>query len=515
MYKLHILETSDIHGYIFPTSYATKQYSNIGIAKVSSLVQEIRRSNENVLLIDNGDTIQGSPLSYYHAVFQTHTPNPMALAMNHLKYDAVSLGNHDFNYGFEYLSQFIKELNAPIINCNILKDGSKLFSPYIIKQLNDGPKIAIIGAVTQYIPNWEQPNNILGLSFQNAYESIKNTVEEIRKDVDLIVVSYHGGFEKSLETGVPTELQTGENLGYQILTNIPGIDVLLTGHQHRSIHINNIHNTAVLQPTHQGIEVGYAIISFEQKDGNWIVINKETSLLKTDAIPEDSSIINQIESFETDVQSWLDSPIGTLDKPMIVEDPFLSRLYKHDIVQFINDVQLEASKADISCNALGNSVVGFNKNITMRDIISTYIYPNTLVVLEVTGEQLKKILEFNAKYWVLNNGKIEVNPWYTNPKPQHYNYDMFDGISYTIKVSNTENVIMDLNKDGKPVHSDDIFTLVVNNYRASGGGDFPVYKDLKVIKEIQTDMIELIANYILKYDGTISIKNKNNITITT
>lgn len=512
VFTLHILETSDIHGYIYPIQYANNSKSNIGLAKVSSLVQSFKKNNPNVLVIDNGDSIQGSPLQYYHATFNNNFINPVAISMNKIGYDAVTIGNHDYNYGKNYLDNYTALLDCPVVCCNVYSNNQSVYAPYLIKQYPNGPKVGLIGAVTQYIPNWENPENIKDLSFLNAFQAIKKTVNAIKEDVDLIVVTYHGGFEKDLETGEETELQTGENLGYKIATEIDEIDVLLTGHQHRSIVHNDIHNKIVIQPTHQGIEVGHATIVMNYINNQWVIVSKDAELINTAPYPADNSILKMCAPLEKTLQKWLDTPIGKATKPMLIHDPFNARLIKHDLVQFINEVQLAASGADISCNALGNSVSGFNQSITMRDIISTYIYPNTLVVKEITGKALKEVLKFNARYWTLKDEKIAVNPSFVYPKPQHYNYDMYDGIEYTLLVGENESLVTDIKKNGILIKDDDVLSIVTNNYRASGGGDFPVFKTLKTIKEIQTDMIELIANYIKDYD-IIHIENHHNVTI--
>ena len=235
--KLTILSTSDIHGYIYPTDYKQRnQDLPFGLLKINSIIKEIKANETDpVLVIDNGDFLQGSPLTYYTAK-QTKQPAFYTSILNDIGFDAGVLGNHEFNYGKEYLTEALMTLDHPILCANILNDqGQAAFGkPYELFTF-DNLTVAVLGLTTQYIPNWEQPASIAGLSFQSAVTCAQEYVPKLQELADIIIVSYHGGFEKDLITDDPTEALTGENEGYELLKRIPGIDVLLTGHQHREI----------------------------------------------------------------------------------------------------------------------------------------------------------------------------------------------------------------------------------------------------------------------------------------
>lgn len=201
----------------------------------------------------------------------------------------------------------------------------------------------------------------------------------------------------------------------------------------------------------------------------------------------------------------LDQPIGQVQGNMQIKDPMQTRLHDHPFIEFINKVQMDAAGADISSTALfDDRSKGFSSQVTMRDIVSNYIYPNTLKVIEITGKDMRQALERSASYFsVKKDGTPMVNPAFSVPKPQHYNYDMWEGIKYTIDLSKPfGSRITNLMYKGKPVQDDSNYQVVMNNYRAGGGGDYPMFKGKRVVRDIPIDVSELMANYILKR-GTI------------
>ena len=511
-FNLRILSTSDIHGAVLAKDYADNSETDYGLSRVSSVFNEFK--TKNTILMDIGDDLQGSPLMYFHQLNRNKYHNPMEKAFNYLGYNYYIPGNHDFNYGLDYLMDFVQGINARTLCSNIYKnDGSLLFqNPYEIIEYTDGPKVAIIGLTTQYIPNWENPSYIKDIIFKNAYESLKKTVEELKEKADIIIVAYHGGFEKDLETDEAYVLDTGENLGSKIINNIKGIDCLITAHQHRQIALEK-NGISLIQSGAKGSNVAKIDIELVYNE-KWLIDKKSQELINVALFPCDKKMYEIIKEVEDDCQVFLDKKIGNVVYDNLeVKDMFLARLNKHPIVTFINQVQLKYSKAMISATSLPNMVTGFSKDITVRNVLSTYVYANTLSILEVSGKILKRILERNAEYFICENGVIKVNPRFYYPKLQHYNYDMFDGIEYVIDIDKDFGErIVDIKYKNRDVLDSDLFTLVVNNYRASGGGDFDEYKNLKVLRSLPFDIAELIIDYIIA-SRDLKIENYNNIKI--
>ncbi|WP_053217972.1 bifunctional metallophosphatase/5'-nucleotidase [Virgibacillus senegalensis] len=501
--EIHVLVTSDIHGYVYPTTYRDHTEEGLGLAKISTLVKQ-KRAEGNVLLLDNGDLIQGSPLTYYHAKYKQDEPNPIIKVANHIGYQSSVFGNHEFNYGREYLNKVVEQADFPWLSATVVDQntGKPAFGkPYIIKEI-DGAKIAVLGVTTQFIPNWEESRNIQGLDFPDALETTKKWVASIRESErpDVMIVSYHGGFERDLKTGEPTERLTGENEGYQMLQELEGVDVLITGHQHRTI-AEKVNDIAVVQPSNNGQVLGEVKLTLEQTVEGWKVKQVLPNIIEVDdGIEADKEVLDLISDFEAATQQWLDSPIGKIEGDMTIDDPLQTRLQDNPLIEFINKVQMDAAGVDIANTALfNNESPGFRKDVTMRDIVSNYVYPNTLNVIRISGKDIKDALEQSAKYFQLVDGEITVNPSFVEPKPQHYNYDMWEGIDYQLKISNPvgERVIK-LEYHGSPIDPDKQYDVVMNNYRAGGAGDYDMYQGKPLIKDIPVDMTELIADYIVK-----------------
>ena len=540
-----LLITSDIHGHIFPTDYCGDGDLNLGLAKVATLIKQERASHPDLVLVDNGDLIQGTPLSTY-ALKHKRAVHPAILALNELCYNAAVFGNHEFNYGIDTLQGIMQDSEFPWLSANIVYEGkggqegeitkddesmttsirgisetigkaaefneltgaSFLGKPYIVKTLDSGVKVAILGITTHYIPNWERPEHIAGLQFKDAFTQTKAWVAHIRAEEkpDLLVVCYHGGFERDLSSGVETERLTGENQGVAMCTEIEGIDVLVTGHQHRYI-ASEVGGVTVIQPGCKGQAVGEVNITFTKDEaGTWKITDKQAELKMVDEnVRADEQIIALTKAVEHQTQVWLDQPIGQVSGDMTISSALSCRLKDHPFIEFVNKVQMEIAGVNVSNVALLNEdSTGFNANITLRDVLTNFMYPNTLTVLRLRGQDIKDALEQTANYFILNvEGQPEVNPSYIEPKPAHYNYDMWEGITYELDIRKPlgERVTL-LQYQGQDLTMEQEIDVVMNSYRAGGGGDYDMYRNCPVVKEIMMDMSELIADYIVER-GTI------------
>lgn len=515
-FLLTILETSDVHGYVLPINYSDNSYVNCGLAALSTIITKERAINKNTLLIDNGDMLQGTALTYFHAKINNNMPNPMIETMNIMRYDAAVIGNHEFNYGRDYLDNAIKTSNFPWLCANITKKTTgESFTkrPYIVKIFDNGLRVGILGLTTRYIPNWENPETIVDLNFEDAVESANKWLEIMKKQeaTDINIVSYHGGFERNLENGKPSETLTGENQGYALCKKVNNMDVLLTGHQHRVIENISVNGVLVLQPGYNGNCIGKVTIELIKGSGKWSITNKTSSIIDADATDVDKRILDSISSIETQAQSWLDIPMGHIEGDMVIKDHLEARLKDNAYAEFINNVQMEAAKVDISTTAIfDNNCKGFKKNVTMRDIISNYKYPNTLKVISLKGTDIKAALERTSEYFTIVNGEVEVSKAGNYNKLQPYNYDMWEGIDYVIDISKPINSrITKIKYKNYPLNMKGDYAVVMNNYRAGGGGDYLMFKGKPVLKDIPMDMAELIANYIIDRKTVVVKVNDN------
>ena len=489
--KLTILETSDIHGYISQKSFSNPNADEkFSLSKVKTYIDQVRNENEHVIYIDNGDSIQGSPLASFYK--ENNDLSNLVNTYNLLKADAVILGNHDFNYGQSYLKSYIDNLDADVLSANTIRENDYLdIKPYIIKNIGS-IKVGILGLTTQYIPHWEKPKNIEGLSFKSALETAKYYLPILRNDenCDIIIVSYHGGFAKDLETGRELTPQTGENEGYELLFSNLDFDVFLTGHTHKEI-AGIYNNIAVTQPGFAGAKVAEITIDIDE---NKKVIDKTVNLVDLAEVTADNEIEKLIADDMVGVNNYLDQKCGEISPDAIIDSVTMAQISGHPYIDLINQIQMYYTDCDIAGVAIySKDAKGIPSSVTMRDIITNYRFNNTLMKVEVTGKEFKEILEHNANYFMLDeNYKLVQNPEYFI-----YNYDIYSGIDYTFDYTRKRGErLVKATYKGHEISDDEKIIFATNNYRAIGGGDFPVLDGSQIIWESSQETPQLIFEYI-------------------
>jgi len=479
MSKLTIYFTSDTHGYLYPNNFASKQPRPMGLLSMRF------EKDENTLVIDGGDTIQGSPLTYYCRLNALELP--VAKAMNDRRYDYVTLGNHDFNNGPEYLRRYLDTLEAKCLCANVTDAKGRLpVFPSAVHTLGNGLRVGLFGIVTDWVNRWEKKENLTDLTVSDPFEAAKKAIADL--DADVIVGIYHGGIERDLETGRLLS-QTDENIACRLCDELD-IDLLLTGHQHIAMAEKQWNGTHIVQTPCNSA----SYVKVELDDGGaW------HSELCTP--PEEAELTQPEQRLWEDVNVWLDQPIGRLSRDIWPGDKLDMALHGSPIADFFNTVQLWASGADVSCTALGNELRGFASDVTVRDVVASYIYTNTLVVLEVTGAVLRQALEQCARYFAVDaDGRISIAESFLSPKVAHYNFDYFSGIEYVYDLAKPEGErVTALTRGGRDIEPDEKLTLVMCDYRATGAGDFDFYCDCPREKEILTEVSEIILNYLVEH----------------
>ncbi|EON70334.1 bifunctional metallophosphatase/5'-nucleotidase [Lysinibacillus sphaericus] len=508
--KLQLLVTSDIHGYLMPTTYR-RTLEPLGLVKLASIIEELRGQTPS-LLIDNGDLIQGSPLaSYYHAN-HSHRPNPIIEIANFLNYDVAIFGNHEFNYGLPFLKKAVTQSQFPWLSGNIFhEDGTAFTQPYIVKEL-DGIRIGIIGVTTHFVPVWEESAHIEDLDFHDAFESAKRWITHIRQheQVDVVVLCYHGGFSHDLSSGELLEPNTGENQGYLMCKELE-CDIVITGHQHREI-ATKAFAKSIVQPGTKGNCLAAITIELDIENGQIINKHHEATLHYVEEdTPACPQVISLLEAIHQQTENWLDEPLGTIEGNMLFENAFHVRVYKHPYIEFIQNVQMAMTNTSISCTALfHDGPGGFPKDVTRRHIVTNYIFPNTLKVLRVKGKQIVQALEQNASYFSLKDGDLTISKSFLYPKAQPYNYDMWEGINYTLDIRRPIGErVTEVTFQGEPLNLQASYDVVMNNYRATGAGNFPYFADCPIIKDVQTDMTELITRYFEEHPIIQATQHQN------
>lgn len=482
--KLTICYTSDLHGHFYPTTYADRSEQPLGLFRCAPRFEK----DGNTLVIDGGDILQGSPFAAY-CKGSLASPRPIADIMNRCGYDVVTLGNHDFNYGTQYLNAYLQALSGICVCQNACGPAGESLFPYVIKTMENGLRIGIAGVITDFVNIWEKPENLAGIRIEPPFEAAKKALEAMAGQVDISICIYHGGFERDLRTGRLLS-QNGENIAYRLCEEL-GYDILLTGHQHLSFPGRRIHGTFTLQPTENGRE--FHRIEVTVKDGVKVI---NSFRIAADA-PADRELSEAFAGIEKGVQVWLDEEVGALPKALIPAPRLEMARRGNGIAALFLAVQLHFSGAQITAASLANEVAGFRTRVTRRDILASYPYSNTMVVLEMTGEKLKAAIERSAAYFSLDEaGQISISEAFLMPKVEHYNYDYYAGVSYCIDVSKPlgERVVS-LCFAGSRVRPEDVFSVCVSNYRASGAGGYDVYAGCRVLREIQRELSDLIIEY--------------------
>jgi 2',3'-cyclic-nucleotide 2'-phosphodiesterase (5'-nucleotidase family) len=528
-----ILGTTDMHGRVFPIDYYTNKYDNVGIAKVATLVKEARKNDPDLLLVDSGDTIQGTPLEYFHNKKNNTPPDPMMLAMNALHYDSMAVGNHEYNFGLKVLEKARREAKFPWLSANSYNKGSSTthYPPYIVKEVQ-GVRIGVLGLTTPGIPNWENVPNYEGLEFHETISEARKWAPILREKekVDVVVITMHMGIEEDLRTGTPNPAQVpNENAAVAIARQVPGVDVILMGHTHRdvpSLVVRNGSSVEVVGGSSQVLATVYQDVLLTQanrwashvarvdlyleKDGagRWQVIMKSARTIPvTEKTEIDPEIAELGKPYDKETQDWLSRAIGESSEELTARD---ARFKDTAIVDLIQRVQLEAGHADVSMAAAFNLSARIPKGqVTVRDIAGLYEYENTLVTLELTGQKLKDALEHSALYFREYEPGKGLNELVDQRIPG-YNFDMAEGVTYEIDLKKPFGQrIQNLKFKGQTLSPTQKLRVVTNNYRVNGGGGFAMYKDAPVIYRSSEEVRELIIDWVERNKNIPTAANNN------
>lgn len=510
--QITILGTTDLHGNINPIDYYTNKPDNRGLAKIGTLIKRVRKEQPNVVLIDSGDTIQGTPLESYHNRKNNQPPDPMMLAMNALKFDALAVGNHEYNFGLKVLEKARSEAQFPWLSGNTYetKTGKTRYQPYIVKELA-GVRIGILGLTTPGVPNWDNPPNYAGLEFREPAAEARKWVSEMRTKgrVDLVVVAMHMGLGEDLRTGEKSPGQVPfENEAVTIAKTVPGIDVIFMGHTHREVPSLYVNGVLLTQANAWGRHLARADVYFEKTTDGWRVYAKSSrTLAADDRVEPDAEIAKIAEPYDRETQAWLGRVIGESTEELTAKQ---ARFRDTAILDLIQKVQLEAGNADVSMVASFNTEARIAKGpVTVRDIAGLYVYENTLAVLEVTGQQLKEALEHSAKYFrAYEPGKAATD--LVNEKIPAYNFDIAEGVTYDLDISKPIGQrIQNLRFKDQPIRPDQKFRLATNNYRVNGGGGYSMYKDAPVVYRSSEEIRELIIDWVEQKKSVPTQPNNN------
>lgn len=520
--KIKIIETSDVHGAVFPYDFVEDKPSNHSLAQVHSYVkQERAKTDQVVIFLDNGDILQGDPTVYYHNFIKTNEPHILSEVMNFMEYDAATVGNHDIEPGHAVYDKIRAEFNFPWLAANAkeTKTGKPYFKPYDIIE-KEGVKIAILGMITPAIPQWLPESIWEGMEFEDMIESAKFWVEEIRKQEkpDVLIGLFHAGFNFAYNNE-NAETPNNENPSQLVAQQVPGFDVVFVGHDHHGWN-KKITNWAgnkvlVLGPTSRARDVAVATIDLKlnKKTNHY---EKEMSgqiVTMNDYLP-DSQFIKKFTPYFDDIQNYVAQPLGSLSSTISSQDAFFGDAAFTDL---IHRAQLDLTSADISFTA----PLSFNKEIKagelyVRDLFKIYRYENLIYTMKLGGQEIYDYLEFSSSIWfdqmksendhMLNfrkdeNGEIEISDNGTATlQNAYYNFDNAEGLIYTVDLRQPKGkrvTIISLG-DGSPFDLNRTYAVAVNSYRGNGGGGHLI-AGAKIRQELLADRILKNTNNDFRY----------------
>ena len=525
---LHLLGTTDVHGAFFPIDFLNNKPAEGSMARISTYVNKLRSLNpDGVILLDNGDILQGQPTNYYYNFIKTDVPNVAAEVVNYLHYDAQVFGNHDIEPGHPVYDKWASEVKCPVLGANILllPERECYTKPYAIIE-RQGVKVAVIGMLTPAIPFWLNESIWSGLHFEEMVETAKYWVNYLRegRKADVIVGLFHSGWDDGIST--PTY---DENATEKIAEQVPGFDVIFYGHDHIARNETTDNGVLCLNPANNAVKVGHAILKLStDSNGQWVIREKKGELVDVRGEAIDQSYVDHFKPYTDSVTTYINDYIGNLTSAIRSSDCYFGSAPFTDM---IHQLQLRLTGADISITAplQFNMVIGPGK-IFMRDMFKLYRFENRLCTVYMTGEEIRKHLEMSYDLWVntmtepddhimLLNDDSRNDNQRSGFKNYTFNFDSAAGIDYEVDVTkpNGKKVHIIKMSNGKPFDEKKWYKVAMNSYRYHGGGELltagaGIPSDSLHRRLIDMSSLDL-RHYLteeIRREGSITPKSNNN-----
>ena len=482
--QIHIIETSDVHGCFFPYDYITRKPKAGTLARVSNYVRQLRKKGDAVVLLDNGDILQGQPVCYFSNFVDTTETNIAARVCNYMRYDAQTIGNHDVETGHHVYDAWRKAMDYPLLGANVVdrKTGEPYLRPYTIIE-RDGVRIAVIGMLTPAIPSWLGEELWSGLRFDDMVESAHKWVAYVKANEhpDLVVGLFHSGKNNGI-----TNAEYSENQSLQVAEQVGGFDIVFFGHDHTRFSGDATNkdgkNVVLLDPANNALSIAQADVTLSLSKGKWKVDSIDGHLVDITDTPVDEDFVAHFKDFTDKVQNYVGRQIGTLTHDIHSRDAFFGPSAFNDL---IHDLQLEITGAQISITA----PLQFNTKLTqgpiyVSDMFNLCRFENQLYVMRLTGKEIRKHLEMSYDQWVntmrspkdhllLLSNSTRGDQQRLGFKNYTFNFDSAAGIDYIVDVTKPDGEKVEILRmsDGQPFDENKWYKVAVNSYRANGGGE--------------------------------------------
>jgi 2',3'-cyclic-nucleotide 2'-phosphodiesterase (5'-nucleotidase family) len=493
-----IASTTDVHGRITAWDYYADRAETIrGLTRAATIVDSVRAANPGrVILLDAGDLLQGNPLAYVAAKLSANRANPIIAAMNAMHYDAAAIGNHEYNYGAQYLDTAVKQATFPFLSANTYRlDPADVhaYSPWTIVD-RAGIKVGVVGATTPGVTLWDAENIRGRLRYGDIVPAVRQAVQEVRgAGAEIVLVTVHSGLNEpssydTVTTGVPSE-----NVAARIASEVPGIDLVLYGHSHKEARGTTIGETLLIQPKNWATSVGVAHLTVSRAGGRWRVTDKRSDLVQAAGHAEDPAVLAATASIHRETVAYVTTPIGTTPERWTADS---ARVRDTPLIDFILETERKAAGSDLASTAAFSTDVTMGMGpITIAQVAQLYPYDNTLRAVRITGKQLRDYLEFSSRYY--RTLPSPTAPLETDPQVPGYNFDIVSGVDYGIDVSKPVGFrVTRLDYKGAAVRDTDTFTMALNNYRQTGGGGYAMLSGAPVVYDKQQEIRQLLIDEV-------------------
>ena len=494
--KMKVIETSDVHGHFFPWDFMEGRPLKGTLVRANSYItrQRLKYGNDHLLLIDNGDILQGQPCVYWSNYVMPEDENLAAQVVNYMRYDAETVGNHDIEPGHKVYDKWIREVRCPLLGANIVHEDKKNaeanpkniytgLQPYSVHYI-DGVKIVVLGMLTPAIPNWLNKSIWKGIEFEEMVSCAKKWVKYIQENEkpDLLFGLFHSGLNGGIKTA-----DYEEDATEAVAKEVPGFDIIFFGHDHM-VHNQWITNKAgqrvlCIDPSCYVRNIAEAEITLEfNKKGKLVDKRIEGVIVNVEDEAIDQQMLQHFQPKIDEVKAYVSRKIGRFEHPVYSRDGFFGNSAFTDL---IHTLQLKISGADISFNApLAFDNVIKAGDVTQADMFKLYRFENLMFVLQMTGQEIRKYLEFSYSMWantmtspndhalLLNDESVD-DQQRTGFQNYTFNFDSAAGIDYEVDLTKPvgQKVSILQMSNGEPFDENKWYKVVMNSYRANGGGE--------------------------------------------